>query len=99
MKPPTKWGSTMKIKGELLLREVAGEIIVIPVGETALRFNGMICLNEVSALIWKGLQAEQSREEILESVLNEFDVSREEASADLDEFLHQLSENNLLEED
>ena len=32
----------MKIKGEFLVREVAGEIIVIPVGRTALDFNGMI---------------------------------------------------------
>lgn len=86
----------MKIKGELLLREVAGEIIAIPVGETALRFNGMICLNEVSAHIWKGLQEETSKEEILNSILQEFDVSMEEALTDLEDFLHQLKENDLL---
>ena len=86
----------MKIKGELLIREVAGEIIAIPVGETALRFNGMICLNEVSAHIWKGLQEETSKEKILNSILQEFDVSMEEASTDLEDFLHQLKENDLL---
>lgn len=86
----------MKIKGEMLIREVAGEIIAIPVGETALRFNGMICLNEVSAHIWKGLQEETSKEEILNSILQEFDVSMEEASTDLEDFLHQLKENDLL---
>lgn len=86
----------MKIKGELLIREVAGEIIAIPVGETALRFNGMICLNEVSAHIWKGLQEETSKEEMLNSILQEFDVSMEEASTDLEDFLHQLKENDLL---
>ena len=86
----------MKIKGEMLIREVAGEIIAIPVGETALRFNGMICLNEVSAHIWKGLQEETSKEEMLNSILQEFDVSMEEASTDLEDFLHQLKENDLL---
>ena len=86
----------MKIKGELLIREVAGEIIAIPVGETALRFNGMICLNEVSAHIWKGLQEETSKEKILNSILQKFDVSMEEASTDLEDFLHQLKENDLL---
>ena len=86
----------MKIKGELLIREVAGEIIAIPLGETALRFNGMICLNEVSAHIWKGLQEETSKEEMLNSILQEFDVSMEEASTDLEDFLHQLKENDLL---
>lgn len=89
----------MKLKNEMLLREVAGEIIAIPVGKTALNFNGMICLNEVSAEIWKGLQEEQSKEEILERILQEFEVSREEAAADLEEFLQQLRQNDLLEED
>ena len=89
----------MKLKGESVLREVVGEIIVIPVGKTALNFNGMICINGVSAEIWKGLQEEKTKEEILENILQEFDVSREEATADLDVFLHQLRENNLLEDE
>ena len=89
----------MKLKGEFVLREVAGEIIVIPVGKTALNFNGMICINAVSAEIWKGLQEEKTKAEILENILQEFDVSLEEATADLDVFLHQLKENNLLEDE
>ena len=89
----------MKLKGEFVLREVAGEIIVIPVGKTALNFNGMLCINAVSAEIWKGLQEGKTKAEILESILAEFDVSREEAAADLDVFLRQLSENNLLEDE
>ena len=88
----------MKIKGELLLREVAGEIIAIPVGQTALQFNGMICLNEVSALIWNGLQAGKTKEALLESILEEFEVSPEDAAADLEEFLRNLRENDLLED-
>ena len=89
----------MKLKGEFVLREVAGEIIAIPVGKTALNFNGMLCINAVSAEIWKGLQEGKTKAEILESILAEFDVSREEAAADLDVFLRQLSENNLLEDE
>lgn len=88
----------MKLKCEFILREVAGEIIVIPVGKTALNFNGMICINAVSAEIWKGLQEEKTKEEILERILEEFEVTYEEAAADLDAFLHQLKENDLLEE-
>lgn len=87
----------MRLKGEFIVREVAGEIIVIPVGHTALNFNGMICLNAVSAQIWSGLQAEKTRDEILELILGEFEVSREEAAADLDSFLLKLRESDLLE--
>lgn len=89
----------MKLKGKFLIREVAGEIIVVPVEETALGFNGLICLNAVSQQIWNGLQVGKTREEILEIILEEFEVSREEAAADLDIFLQQLRENNLLEDE
>ena len=88
----------MKLKGNFILREVMGEVLAIPVGESLLDFNGMICLNPVGDEIWKGLQAEKTREEILEDILEEFDVSREEATADLDDFLLRLRESNLLED-
>ena len=88
----------MKIRGELLIREIAGEIIAIPVGRTALEFNGMICLNEVSKQIWSGLQEEKTRDEILGDLMEEFDVSPEEAAADIDEFILRLWERGLLED-
>jgi hypothetical protein len=86
----------MKLKGEFLVRDVAGELLAIPVGQTALNFNGMICLNDVSALIWKGLQEGKTKAAILETILNEFDVSHEEAAEDLEQFLQELRSNDLL---
>lgn len=88
----------MKLKGKFILRQIMGEIIVIPVGDSALRFNGMICIDPVGGQIWKGLEAQRTKEEILEDILEEFDVSREEAAADLDEFIFQLRESGLLED-
>lgn len=88
----------MKLKGEFILREVMGEVLAIPVGESVRSFNGMICLNEVGVEIWKGLQAQKTKEDILKGILEKFDVSREEAMADLDDFLRGLREGNLLED-
>ncbi len=86
----------MKINGEFIVREVVGEYILVPVGDTALHFNGIISLNEVSASIWKGLQEGKDKDQLLEGVLEEFDVSREVANADLEEFLQLLQKNQLL---
>lgn len=88
----------MKLKGTFVLRQIMGEALAIPTGDALLNFNGMICLNEVGEEIWKGLQAEKSREEILRGILDEFDVTPEEAAADLDGFLRMLKENDLLED-
>ena len=37
---------------ELILRTIAGESVLIPTGEMAARFNGMISLNGPAAFIW-----------------------------------------------
>ena len=44
----------MKIKDSFLLREVAGETVVIPAGETQ-NLNFMITLNGTGAFLWKNL--------------------------------------------
>lgn len=90
-------GTAMKLKGEFVLREVAGENILIPVGETALKFNGMITLDPVGAVIWSALGKRKGREEILQEILSRFDVEMQTALDDLDSFLEQLQKADLLE--
>lgn len=89
----------MKINGEYILREIAGDTILIPVGETALQFNGILALEPVGALIWKGLSAGKDRSSILCDILDQFDVDPKTAANDLDEFLTQLRTENLLQTD
>ena len=88
----------MKVNGEFILREVVGEYVLVPVGETALKFNGIVSLNDVGAEIWKGLQQGENREALLCRILDAFEVGREEAEQDLSEFLGNLEENGFLSE-
>lgn len=87
----------MKRKGDFVLREIAGDNILIPVGETALRLNGMITLDEVGKVIWSALEQENSRDAILRQILDRFDVTEDTAGKDLDEFLSQMEQAGLLE--
>lgn len=88
----------MKIKGDFIRREVAGEILLVPVGQTALEFNGMITMDDTADLIWQLLTKGASREQILESILNQFEIDEETASKDLDEFLTTMKTDGFLEE-
>lgn len=45
----------MKIDRNFVLREIAGEYIIIPTGKTALEFNGLITVNEIGMELWKML--------------------------------------------
>jgi len=88
----------MKLNGTFTLREVAGEVLVIPVGATALELNGMIILNPVSKVIWECLEKGTSEGEILQSILERFDVEEETAKTDIQEILEQLRKQNLISE-
>ena len=92
-------GMGLKINGEFILREVAGDTILVPVGNTALQFNGILALDPVGALIWKGLSGSKDRSAILRDILDQFEIDAHNAANDLDEFLEQLQAENLLQMD
>lgn len=87
----------MKIKDGYILREVAGTFVVISTGAEELDFKGVITVNEVGALIWKGMEEGKSKDEIIEQITTEYDVSKETASEDCDAFVKQLAEQNIVE--
>lgn len=86
----------MKIEKEFILREIAGEYIIVPVGQAALEFNGMITLNETGAFLWKQLLNDVTKEQLLEAMRKEYDVSEEEAGNDIEEFLQILRAHQVL---
>ena len=88
----------MKLCGEFVVRKVMDNIVAIPVGQTILRLNGMILLNDVSKIIWDSLERGTDLESAVRAVTDAFDVSEDEAQADILEFCGKLRELQLLEE-
>ena len=88
----------MKIREGFILREVAGTFVIISAGNDNLDFKGVITVNEVGALIWRGVEAGKSKTEIVDNILSEYDVERDIAAVDCDEFLQQLIDKNIIEE-
>lgn len=88
----------MKLRGEFVVRQVMDNTVAIPVGQTALRMNGMILLNDVSKRIWDCLEQGTTLENAVQAVTDAFAVSAEEAQADILEFCDKLRKLQLLEE-
>ena len=89
---------SLKATSEVVLREIAGESLLIPVGQTALKIHGMITLSESGLLLWKQLQTECTEDELVEALLTEYQVDRETAAADVKAFIRQMQEVGILEE-
>lgn len=88
----------MKIKEGFMLREVAGSYVVVAVGKRSEQFNGMVNLNETGAFLWKLVEQGASRDELLNSLLEAYEVEREKAEQDVDKFISVLQQNNFVEE-
>lgn len=86
----------MKIKKELLKREIAGESFLIPLGKTVYDSNGMFILTELGAFIWDLLPQAESEEDILEAVLAEYEVDEETARTDIAAYLEKLRSMEIL---
>lgn len=87
----------MKIKDGFLLREVAGNYIVIAVGEDSENFNNIITINELGAFIWNRINEGKGIEEIADDITGEYSVEREVAVNDINDFVNQLAEVNVIE--
>lgn len=87
----------MVIKKDFILRKIAGEDVVIPIGNNIADFNGIITLNETAAFLWKELQSGQDEKGLLERLCQEYDATEEEALQDIQEFLSILREHHILE--
>ena len=88
----------MKLKYDFAVREIVGEYVMIPLGKDALNFSGMVSTSETGAAIIEALRDDISREELLQILLDQFDIDEATASVDLDEFLTQLRKINVLDE-
>ena len=82
----------MKIKKELVKRDIAGDTILVPVGKTVYDSNGLFILNELGAFLWDRLEAANSEEELLSAILEEYEVTEDVAKKDLSAFLDKLRE-------
>ncbi len=82
----------MRIKSGFVLREVAGQNMVIATGEASKDFHGMIKLNSTGKEIWQGLQEGLTETEIVKKLQEVYEVEETQALQDIEEFIGQMLE-------
>lgn len=87
----------MKIKEGFMLRSVADNYVVVPVGKASIEFKGLINLNHVGAFIWKCLESDTTVNEVINKVVNEYGIDKELAEKDVNSFINKLVEAKLLD--
>lgn len=85
------------MKQAVVYRQVVGEHMLVPIGDVPENQNGLFALTETGAFIWEQIEKGMDEAEILEAVLNEFNVDPQTAVSDLDRFLNDLSSYGIIE--
>lgn len=88
----------MRIKSGYILREIVGNNVIIPIGERVIDFKGMMMPNDTGSFIWKQLTVDISYEQLLKSILDEYDIDEDTAKTDLDDLLTEARKNGVIEE-
>ena len=86
----------MKLKDGFLLRQVAGQTVVLPTGGD-LDLNMMITLNETGAFLWELLQNDTDAAALTAALLKEYDVDTETAANCVDAFVKKLNDHGFLD--
>ncbi|MBP5483040.1 MAG: PqqD family protein [Bacteroidales bacterium] len=78
----------MKIKDGFILRSICGEYIVVGEGLAQVNFNKMLSMNESAAYLWKEITGKEfTREDLVQLLLDQYEVSKEQAAADVDKLV------------
>ena len=80
----------MKIVKEFILREIAGECVLVPTGATTQEFNGLITLSDTARFIWEHIEQAESLEDMVQKILEEYELDEETARKDAIAFISQL---------
>jgi hypothetical protein len=77
-------------------RAFAGEIILVPIRTDPRQKVSVLTLNEVGTFIWAALREEQTVRSLAVAISEAFEVSVEQATADVMPFLQQLRSRGLV---
>ncbi len=87
----------MKLKYNFVMNKVANKTVAVATGADLEKYSSFIKMNDTGTFIFKRLQKETTKEEILAALEREYDAPRSELESALDEFLSELYEVGVLE--
>ena len=88
----------MRLNKDFLIREVAGENILIATGNASQDFNGLITINDVAKFILENIDTCENEDELVGKITKEFDIDEGTARNDAREYIYQaLSVGIILE--
>ncbi len=88
-----------KANPNFLLREVAGEAVLVPIGEADVFENSVISLNDTCSFLWKLFQQPRTVEEVVAEARKEYSDPDGEMEQGINDFIREYLQYGLLKEE
>lgn len=90
----------MKLKDGLILREVAGQYVIVPTGKRVQEITNIVYISSSAAYLWDYMKDHEfEKEDLVKRIMEHFSgVIEDQAAADIDRFLKTLSDNSILDD-
>ena len=87
----------MKLKENLVLREIAGEYMIVNPYNQSVDMTQVLSLNETAGWLWKQVEGKEFEcEQLVDLLCEEYEVDRSEAEADVRDLCQEWKKNGLL---
>ena len=89
----------MKVKDQLVLREIAGQYVIVPVMERVKDVQSMVYISSSAAYLCQYMEGKEfTLDELVDLILAKYkNVTREKAQEDIIAFLQILARNNIMD--
>ncbi len=81
---------------QLVARNIAGETIIVPVREEVGDLSSIYTMNELGTRIWELMNGRTRVGDIINAIVGEYDVTEEEATRDVSDYLRVLEAAGLI---
>lgn len=89
----------MRVKDQLVLREIAGQYIIVPIMERVKEVPSMVYISSSAAYLWQHMEGREfTLDELVDLIISKYkNVTREKTQEDIITFLQILARNNILD--
>jgi predicted RND superfamily exporter protein len=89
--------SIVRQSPNIVSRNIAGEVILVPIARNADELESIYTLNETASTIWDALDGQRTLADLVGLVVAEYDVTDDVALEDLFELVEQLAQVRAVE--
>ncbi|MBR8536297.1 PqqD family protein [Carboxylicivirga sediminis] len=91
-------GKLYRKKNGFVEKTVGDEMVIVPLVDQVALMEKVFSLNEIGSIVYNALSQPKSLDQLLELILCEFEIDRETAHSDLEQFLIKAVDKGIIQE-